>query len=297
VRGQIPTGGATTLVVGWRSGTHVRGRVVRFGGEVRDELQQAATQTVEIIDNGNGKRYDPDDEQNDAPYLTVERDELFDTEVLEVLSTGASLQEATEEELKRRRNVFYALLWGNSVDNRTAFIKAGNPIKLAQKSLFGFLDNSLQKISYPLFGISPDFDIVLTADGVWTLSQPAFERLFKDTQVVAGKITQWVDELSNHLPIADESKSTFATSMKTNTYLRRKVQSLLQKDYLQTLTPETLRKIMLTRGLDPDVLMPEGELVLNKDNQKDVLNLLNDDLFTGDFSGTQYAACRKERRG
>jgi hypothetical protein len=48
--------------------------------------------------------------------------------------------------------------------------------------------------------------------------------------------------------------------------------------------------------LDPDELMPNGSLVINKDTEQRVLQLLNEDLWSGDFSGTQYAATRKSRR-
>lgn len=57
-----------------------------------------------------------------------------------------------------------------------------------------------------------------------------------------------------------------------------------------------LRAKMQQYELDPDELMPNGSLVINKDTEQRVLQLLNEDLWSGDFSGTQYAATRKSRR-
>jgi hypothetical protein len=42
--------------------------------------------------------------------------------------------------------------------------------------------------------------------------------------------------------------------------------------------------------------MRDDALVFNKDTERDLLLLLNEDLWAGDFSGQQYAAARKARR-
>ena len=53
---------------------------------------------------------------------------------------------------------------------------------------------------------------------------------------------------------------------------------------------------MAVHGLDADKLLEGGSLVFNQDTEKDLLLFLNEDLWTGDFSGDQYAAARKARR-
>ena len=78
--------------------------------------------------------------------------------------------------------------------------------------------------------------------------------------------------------------------------MRRKVQSILQSQYLVHLTPQVLREKIRLHGLDPYKLLRDGQLVIDKETEHDVLLLLNEDLWTGDFSGEQYAAARKSRR-
>jgi hypothetical protein len=53
---------------------------------------------------------------------------------------------------------------------------------------------------------------------------------------------------------------------------------------------------MAGHGLAADNLMKDGSLVFNKDTERDLLLFLNEDLWTGDFSGDEYAAARKARR-
>lgn len=77
--------------------------------------------------------------------------------------------------------------------------------------------------------------------------------------------------------------------------MRRKVQSILRSDYLPRLSPDVLIKSMQEHHLDPSRLLASGELVFNRETEVDMLYLLNEDLWTGDLSGDQYAAARKER--
>jgi hypothetical protein len=42
--------------------------------------------------------------------------------------------------------------------------------------------------------------------------------------------------------------------------------------------------------------MDDDGLIINKETERNILLLLNEDLWTGDFSGEQYAATRKARR-
>jgi hypothetical protein len=60
--------------------------------------------------------------------------------------------------------------------------------------------------------------------------------------------------------------------------------------------PDILRARMAAHGLLPEDLMKDGALIFNKETEKDLLLFLNEDLWTGDFSGDQYAAARKARR-
>ena len=77
--------------------------------------------------------------------------------------------------------------------------------------------------------------------------------------------------------------------------MRRRVRSILKRSYLHELTLEVLRAKMYEHSLDPQKLLDNDGLVINKDTERDVLLLLNEDLWTGDFSGEQYAATRKRR--
>jgi hypothetical protein len=294
---KINTTGAITLLVAWRTGRNAHGRVVKAGGDVITSLQSYATQARNLIKNNEGRAYDPNDEQDEeCAFLTADRDELLDTALLERLQAGASLQLATEHDLRERTLVLYALLIGDDPDRRTAFIRKKNPVSLASKGLVALFDQTLTRVTRPLLAFDSFYDVVVSPEAVWILNQKNFELLFKESEAVLAKTAEWVEDLAKSLPISDKGREWLAGRLRKTSVLRRKVQSLLRSEYLSKLTPEMLREKITERGLDADELLQDGALVFNKDTERDLLLLLNEDLWTGDFSGEQYAAARKARR-
>lgn len=292
----IPTDGSATLIGAWRSGKQVHGRYIRFGGALKSELQRYAEEAAKVIATGTGKDYDPDDEKGEADFLKIQHEELQDTAVVDVLKKATTLKNAHSHELKKKKLAFYALILGDDPERRSIFIKVRNPIKLAEKTLVGILNNSLTQVEDPVFQFENNWDIVITEWGVWAFNQKAFERLFKETEVVLAKTREWVEKLATLVPIAEEDIDGFAERVRSNSHLRAKLTSLLRKSHIESLDTEVLREKMMTRGLDPDIYMPNGTISLKKENQDQVIRLLNEDLFSGDFSGEQYTASKKSVR-
>lgn len=294
---EVDIAAAATLVVAWRTGHHARGAVLRAGGQVTDVMRGYAREALDTVASGHGRPYNPDDEQDeDAAFLTASQDELLDTALLAQLRRGASLPLIAADELRRRTLALYALLIGDDPDSRAIFVRKGNPVSLAAKGLVAVFDDALTRVTRPILAFDSAFDVVLLDSSVWILNQANFEGLFKESEAVLARTSEWADQLGQVLPIADGGREWLAARLRQNSVMRRKVHSILRSDYLPKLTPEVLRSKMAAHGLDPEDLMKDGCLVFTKDTEKDLLLFLNEDLWTGDFSGDQYAAARKARR-
>lgn len=291
----VQTHGAATLIVAWRTNSHIHGRVVNASSSVIEQLRGYAAEAAQAISADLGRPYDPDEDLGDSLYLTTSRDDLLDAAVVGVLSKGDSLPAASEEDL-RRTLFFYALLLGNGPLNRSAFVKKGNPIKLSSNDLIAVFDGQLERITLPIFSFGPGYDVVATAEGVWAFNKTNFEGLFKETAVVLAKVDDWVEQLSRSIPIASSSKVEFAGRLRANSILRRKVLGILGSPHIARLTASQIRSKMEFHGLDPEALMEGDELVFTREHEDDLLHLLNEDLFMGDFTGEQYAAGKKTRR-
>jgi hypothetical protein len=290
-------GADATLIVAWRSGHSAHGAMVKAGGEVIEALRGHAQQSLNIIASGQERPYNPDDEQDeDSPVLTASQDELLDTVLLEQLRLGASLRLIGPDELRKRTLALYALLIGDDPGSRMIFVRKGNPVSLATKSLVTLFVDTLTKVTEPVLAFDSSFDVVLQGSSVWILDQQNFEALFKESEAVLARTADWVKQLNQVLPIADEGREWLASRLRQNSVIRRKVQSILRSSYLSKLTPDVLSAKMAAHGLNADKLLEGGSLVFNQDTEKDLLLFLNEDLWTGDFSGDQYAAARKARR-
>jgi Domain of unknown function (DUF4868) len=287
---------AATLVVAWRSGRFAACRVVKAGGEVIDTLRGYAKDSLRLVQESRGRQYNPDDiQESEDIYLSANQEELLDTALLAQIKRGASLPEVTPDDLRKKRLALYALLVGNDPDSRLIFIRKGNPVSLATKGLVAIFDRTLTRVTHPILAFDATFDLILYMNEALIFSQPNFEALFKESDAVLAQTAKWVDDLGEILPIAEGGKAYLAGRLRQNSVMRRKVQSILRSSYLPKLTPDTLVKSMTQHGLDPTKLMMNGELVFSKETETDMLYLLNEDLWTGDFSGDQYAAARKER--
>jgi hypothetical protein len=294
---EIDIAAAATLVVAWRAGHRASGAVLRAGGQVIDAMRGYAQEALQVITSGHGRAYNPDDEQDDdTAFLTASQDELLDTALLEQLRTGSSLPLIGADELRNRTLALYALLIGNDPGSRVIFVRKGNPVSLAAKGVIAVFDDTLTRVTRPVLAFDASFDVILLGSSAWILNQKNFEGLFKDSEAVLARTSEWVDQLTQVLPIADDGRDWLASRLRQNSVMRRKVQSILRSRYLPSLTPDILRTRMTAHGLKPEDLMKDGSLIFNNNTEKDLLLFLNEDLWTGDFSGDQYAAARKARR-
>jgi Kiwa KwaB-like protein len=292
----IDLDGAATLVVAWRSGRQAHARTVRAGGDVTDVLRDFAKASLRLVGEGQGRPYSPDNDQEaEESYLTANQDELLDTALVQQVLHGASLPLISPEDLSSQRLALYALLIGNSAASRAVFVRKSNPVSLASKGLVAIFDNALTRVTQPVLAFDERFDLLLYAGQAWIFNQRSFEALFRESEAVLAQTGQWVENLSQVLPISEEGKQWLTTRLRQNSVMRRKVQSILRSSYLPKLTPELLASKMTEHRLDPDKLIADGFLVFNKETESDVLLLLNEDLWTGDFSGDLYAAARKAR--
>jgi hypothetical protein len=294
---EISTDGATTLVVAWRGGHNAYCRVVKAGGDVIETLREYAIAAAQRVSDGDGRPYDPDDiQEQEQAFLSADREELLDTGLVAQLERGASLPLVTLDDLRRQRIALYALLIGNNPSSRTIFIRKGSPVKVAMlRHLVAIFDQTLTRITEPILTFDEKFDVILMHDAVWILDQQSFEGLFKESEAVLAKTAKWVEDLGEALPISDESLDWLKTRLRQNSVMRRKVQSILRSPYLSKLSVDMMCQKMINHDLDPEELIKEGALVFNKGTEASMLLFLNEDLWTGDFSGEHYAAARKSR--
>lgn len=289
---QSPTlDGSLHLVVAWVSGQSYAARQVKMSDEVADKLKSYADGALGGLSDPTP--YAPDADVEDNSHMEAPRDESLDTALIEELSKGASLDLATEHELRTKTLICHALVVTPNI-GVTVFVRKRSPIQLAKKSLLAaIVHGRLDELESPLFAFDNRYDAIVTDEKVYVLDKRAFEALFKNSPAVLAKTSDWINEVAAVIPFADGSADELDTILKRNSVLRNKFLAVRSRPYLPTITPDTLRSEMAKYGLDPAELMDGETLKVTGQNAKDVLRLLNEDLFSGGFSQQHYAASAK----
>lgn len=283
--------GSLHLVVAWASGKSYAARQVKMSGDVAHELKSYADEAVSGLSNPTP--YAPDADMEDNSNMVAPRDESLDTALIEELTKGASLDLATEHEMRTKALICHALVMTADTEV-TLFVKKRSPIQLAKKSLLAaMVHGRLDELESPLFAFDNRYDVIVTDAQVFVLDKRAFEGLFKNSHAVLAKTSDWINDVAAVIPFADGSADELDTILKRNSVLRNKFLAVRSRPYLTTITPDALRAEMTKYGLDPAELMDGDSLKVTGQNAKDVLRLLNEDLFSGGFSRQHYAASTK----
>ena len=287
----VTVDGELHLVVAWAYGKAYQSRVVQVSESVATTLRSHAAVAAERLQDG--ATYAPDADMEDNSHLESDRDESIDTALVQELSKGASLDVATEHELRTKRLNCHALVITTS-EQTTLFVRKRSPIQLASKSLVARLvDDRLDRLGSPLFAFDDRYDAIFTQDKVYVLDKKAFEGLFKDSPAVLAKTNDWIAEVGQYVPFVPGSVEQLQVVLKRNSVLRNKFLAVKGRAYLQSITPDALREEMKRHGMDPLEFMEGDSLKVTGQNVKSVLRLLNEDLFQGGFSQQAYAASTK----
>jgi hypothetical protein len=283
--------GTLHLVVAWASGKSYVARWVKMSEDVAAALKSYATDAVARLSDPTP--YAPDSDMEDSSHMEAPRDESLDTALIAELSKGPSLEQASPDELRRKPLTCHALVVQGDVET-TLFVRKRTPIQLAKKSLLATLFNdTLDELESPLFAFDNRYDVIITSDKAYVLDKKAFERLFKESPAVLAKTMDWIAEVTAIVPFADGSAEELNAILKRNSVLRNKFLAVKGKAYLSKITPDDLRTEMVKFGMHPEELMEGDTLKVTGQNAKDILRLLNEDLFSGGFSNQHYAASNK----
>lgn len=290
---RIATDDPVDLLVAWRAGSTLQGRVIRISPSIQDQLRDVAVAVAAGLMSGH--EYSPDADLEDDTHLVAGRDQLLDVELLSTLERGPSLDEASETELMQRPLFCYAVLVGSG-QSPLMFIRKRSPVALLRKSIVARLfSGALDQIDPPLFAFDVTFDVIVTRDKVYILNKALFEALFKESYAVLREIPVWVDRFTHRFPVTSTSRDVLIDTVRRNGFLRNKIHAILSQPYIDTLSSEQIEEKLTHHGFDVSVYMRDGEVDFTKTTTRDIIRLLNEDFFVGDFSREKYAAGSKRR--
>jgi hypothetical protein len=291
-------GKSLRLVVGWRNDHNLEGRQINVSGAVANALRASAEAALEAIRGRDPLAYDPDADATAEEVLMVPREALEpEPPIISLLENAETLDLMSARDLPEKPLLFYAVLTGGRVDQQLSFIRKTNPYLSAKPGrIFSILGDSLDRLEDPIFAFDDRFDLVLTSEGLVVFNTVGFEQLFRDVSALQVAVPKWIGEVTLNLPLGDASRTQLEQLAATSTRARRRLRSIYERGYLSKVGIAALRREMRRQGLNPADFITSGKIVVDREGAQALLEVLNEDLFTGGLSGTAYRVDPKSTR-
>lgn len=291
----LDIGGPLALGVGWRERNTIDGGRVGITNHIAERFRAIAVSHVESLLNRAPRTFTPEaDLEPREEYLVADLAELDEDEPVTNLLDGLELRDPISiRDLPKRSLLFYAFVF----PQQATFLRKLNPYQTAKTGkVWTRLGDTLTEIQDPLFSFDSRVDLAITNEEILISNATAFELLFKEANYFRRHIDSWVQAISDYLPITAGSGQILIQGCSTNTRLRRRLESIHRRGHLRDIPIAAVQSQAEEQGLDPEGFIQNGELDLHDVPIDDVLKLLNEDLFIGPFSGTQFAVDRKSQR-
>jgi hypothetical protein len=156
---------------------------------------------------------------------------------------------------------------------------------------------TLSKIDAPLFTFDNSIDMIIDPSrGAAILGLGAFEMLFRSSPDIIARTPQYVAEIASALPIDSQSMETLTAVANGNNSIRRRLQSIVARGHLSSVSIGHIRSELENYGLEVDRFIVDGKLRFDRADAKDIMKLLNEDLFRGGLSNQAFQVDRKSPR-
>lgn len=305
----LSVAGDVTLLLGRRRGSGIEARRVECHRDVRRQLRQRCKECLNVLRKRTLVSYGPDTNIALEPgkYLSVRRSKIsktegaieVDPELLRLVDNATESETLSAADIGAKPFLFYAVVVENPDGARVAFIRKVSPVVGVKPGFFlaGY-GQTLTSVTEPMFVFHPNFDIVLTPDRLLALNQVAFEQLFRDVKAVVARYPDYVAAIASALPIEAASATRLVDYCTHNSGLARKLRAIKESGHLsrRRITLDEIRAYAAAEGLVADSFIDDDHITFTKSTSRDVLKLLNEDLYTGRLSGRKLEASAKTSR-
>jgi hypothetical protein len=285
-----------SLIVAWWSGALLKSSRVPLTVGVAEELRDICRGVLTDLDEREERPWHPDALNESDEYLLATLEQLGnESEVLRVVQS-AEFDVLSAAELPNRDFFFYALI-GGPANRRVAFIRKYNIRRGLRRRLVTIFGETLSKVDGQIFTFDDKADVVIDPQyGVAILATNPFQYLFRASPEMIARMPQYVSEISQSLPIGDDAKSMLIELAQGNMSVLRRLQNIATRGHLPSVSMGTIKDEMRNHGLDPTEFIVDGCLVFDRASVKDILKLLNEDLFRGGLTGQDFQVDRKSAR-
>jgi len=286
------------LVVAWREGRTLVAGDIGLERSVATHMREVCAATLTDLKGRRWRDADPEASLMDDEVIRVLRDALRPPPpVLGVLDGTTALDQLSVDALPQKSLLFYAVVAGDPPARYVAFLRKVNPYVAYKAGWFAtFLGDRLTSVDGAVFRFDDTFDLIVTQDTVFALSTTVYDLFFRDTELLTARIPEYITKIGVSLPLDPGAEADLQTLAMKSSRVRARLRSLADRGYLAGVTVDALAESARRQGIEPNRLIRDGHLILDKDDPHLLLQVLNEDLYTGDLSKIPYAVDRKSAR-
>lgn len=290
------------LVIGTGDNRSVRVSSIAISEGVAERFKDIASDTFSFVNNGNKVDWSIEAEIDNESFLVLDDlNTLGDTPRVDreplmcCLQTGFSRFQTSEvKDIKFSRVFFYAVYLELDGGDDCILIKKSNPTKYMKKGRFyTFAGDELEMVEQNILSFENDFDFMLVRGELYVFSQAAFSMMFRGQKDLSERSNKWVTDLSNQIDIDPDTVKNLKKKVESNSFSARKIESILSRGHLIRKNVNDLQPLMSEHGLDYSDFIHNGKIKCDMDKVSELLGFLNEDLFTGSISSTNFIASRK----
>lgn len=263
---------------------------------VAEELRDVCGDILARLNELEQRSWHPDAGMEDDEYLLVTLEQIgIESEVLRAVSRQ-DYDVLSAASLPNAEVLFYAFIVGPAA-RRIAFLRKYNPRRGLRRRLIAVFTETLSKIDDPLFTFDNSIDVIIDpARGAAILGLGAFEMLFRSSPEMLARTPGYVAEMASALPIDTDSMEMLAAVANSNSSIRRRLQSIVARGHLSSVSIGQVRSELERYGLEVDRYIVDGKLRFDRADARDIMKLLNEDLFRGGLSDQAFQVDRKSPR-
>lgn len=287
-----------TLVVAWWDGRTLAAGGIGLERSVAARMRTVCAATLSTMKERRWRADDPEAHLTDDEGIHVARSDLgLPPPVLAVLDHAKTFDQLSVETLPSKSLLLYAVVAGDPPDRYVAFLRKVNPHVTYKAGRFvSVLGDRLARVEGAVFQFDDTVDLVVTQADVFVLSMTVYELLFRETEPLTARIPAYVSTIAASLPLAPDADAGLQALAAKSSRLRSRLRTLATRGYLPHVTIDALAESARRQGIDPGRLIRDNQLILDDDDPHLLLQVLNEDLYTGDLSMIQYAVDRKAAR-
>jgi len=248
------------LVVGWRVGARIECARVPTSTDIADDLREVCADTLDRLSGLEPRRWSREIGPEDDEYLIATMEQVgLDSPLLAALST-ADFDVLHPRTLPDRDLLFYTFIVGPP-DGRLTFLRKYNPRRGLRNRLVGLFTDTLTRLVDPLFTFDDRIDLVLDlTGGAAILNLGAFEVLFRTSPEMLARTPEYVADIAAALPIDTDAAEALTAAAEANSMLRRRLQAIVERGHLATVTVADIRREMRKHKMKPTDFIKNGKL-------------------------------------